>query len=135
MIYNGGDLVAYYCLSSGAIPFQYELEGETEIWGIPVVEIKMFAVNINYQDIYFEYANLDMPVSAWCLQYIIQSTKKYIGTKAIFLHSVPTAEKFYKRNGFQEINNVMIPLHCIDDDLKPLWLPLQEIEFGDGLDS
>ena len=76
-----------------------------------------------------------MPISAWCLQYIVNKVQTSIGVKAIFLRSVPTAERFYKRNGFVEMNAVMEPFHCVDDDFTPLWLPLQKIVFGEGVED
>ena len=133
LIKNGNDVVAFYCISAGAIPYNYICENESQMWGISIVEIRMFAVDEHYQDVFFEYSGINIPIAAWCLKYIINSIQSFIGVKAIFLHSVPTAEKFYKTNGFQEMNCVMNPFHCIDEEFKPLWLPLQSISFGDGL--
>ena len=133
---NTNDIIAYFCISASAIPFDYKIEGESSIWGVSVVEIRMFAVNEPYQDVFMKDSKgNEVPIAAWCLAYLIHQITEYIGTKAIYLHSVPTAEKFYKRNGFMEMNNAMIPLHCLDDNLKELWLPLQRIDFGDDVEK
>ena len=71
LIKNKKDVVAYYCLSAGAIPFEYICENEAEMWGISIVEIKMFAVDEKYQDVYYEYDGYNIPIAAWCLKYII----------------------------------------------------------------
>ena len=135
LIKNNDDIVAYFCITANAIPFDYLCENESEMWGISVVEIKMFAVNEKYQNTFYQYKDTNAPVSAWCLGYFIDNIQKHIGIKAIMLHSIPTAENFYLRNGFQDVNNVMKPLHDLDDNLKILWKPLQNIYFGDGLEK
>lgn len=140
------DLVAYYTLAVTSIPYidrirldeeekqQTGREFDEQIYGIPALEIKMFAVSTQYQDVFFNYEGVEKPVSAWILQNIIDECNNMIsnvvGFKAIFLHSVPTAEEFYRKNQFKDIEHNMMPLHCIDDDLKPMYLPLRQIHMN-----
>lgn len=133
-------LVAYYTLCTGTIPYtdrwfipedERDESGQTydeKEYGIPTVEIKMFAVSNDYQDTFFE----DKPISAWIIEELISYirydlTTSIISAKAIFLHSVPSAESFYLRNGFQYIHTYMHPLHSIDSDLKAMFFPLVEL--------
>lgn len=50
-----------------------------------------------------------------------------LGFKALFLHAVPNAEEFYIKNGFNPIAINMQPLHCIDSDMKAMYMALKEI--------
>lgn len=137
------EIVAFYTLQATAIPYEdcMKLEPEEaaeagteydiEICGIPAIEIKMFAVNQKYQDLFYEYEGTDLPISAWVLQSIIDSvydiSKNDIGCKAIFLHSVPDAENFYIKNKFQRMKINMNPFHSIDSEFTAMYLPLCEI--------
>ena len=40
-------------------------EFDSQICGIPALEIKMFAVDEKYQDLFYEYQGEDLPISAW----------------------------------------------------------------------
>ena len=136
--------VAYYTLTANAIPYIYRIyldEDEAkevgqpyldELWGINASEIKMFAVDQKYQDVFFEFDGDKKPISAWILQNIIDimsdMSHSMIGFKAIFLHSIPEAENFYLKNGFQNMSSIMQPFHCIDYDLTPLYLALNELD-------
>ena len=53
-----------------------------------------------------------------------------IGFKALFLHSLPEAEKFYKENGFNAMEINMQPLHCIDSEYKAMYLALKEVHMN-----
>jgi hypothetical protein len=142
------DVVGYYTLAATSIPYEdrihecydegnliYNELGESifnsKICGISSIELKMFAVDRKYQDLFYQSDNLDMPVAAWLLWSIISEIKEIIndtvGTKAVFLRSVPDAEGFYKRNGFRELKENMMPLHCVDADLKPMYYMLKEV--------
>lgn len=129
IIQNDNDIVAYFCVSTNSIPYQYWIENDMEIWGVPVLEIKMFAVNEKYQDTFYEYNGLDMPISAWCLFLVWNTLLKYVSFKALYLHSVPEAIDFYKQNGFRPLNKLMMPLGSIDSDCTPLWMPLTDVVF------
>ena len=128
------DIVAYFTLAANAIPYidriKYEKEtsesGEydEENWGVPVLEIRMFAVNDKYQDV----------LAAWCLLAIVNYANYMLnfvlGFKALFLHSVPDAELFYLKNGFQDMRINMQPFANVDSDMRPMWLPLKDIHMN-----
>lgn len=140
------ELAAYYTLAVTSIPYidrirldeeeakKTRKEFDEQICGIAALEIKMFAVSRKYQDVFYSYDGEEKPISAWILQNIIDKCNTMIhqvaGFKAIFLHSVPTAEEFYKKNQFKNIEANMMPLHCIDNDLTPMYLPLKPIHMN-----
>lgn len=140
------DVVSYYTLAATAIPYEDRIrldeeetkatgeEFDTEICGISAIEIKMFAVNEKYQDVFFEYDGEDLPISAWIMRSIIDFAysllNEVIGFKALFLHSLPEAEKFYKANGFNAMEINMQPLHCIDSEYKAMYLALREVHMN-----
>ena len=140
------ELAAYYTLSVTSIPYidkirldeeeakEIGAEFDVQICGIAALEIKMFAVSRKYQDVFYSYGGEEKPVSAWILQSIIDKCNtmlhQVVGFKAIFLHSVPTAENFYQKNQFKNIETNMMPLHCIDSDLTPMYLPLKPIHMN-----
>lgn len=142
----GRDVVSYYTLAATAIPYEDRIrldeeeaeaigeEFNTEICGISAIEIKMFAVNEKYQDVFFEYAGEDLPVSAWIMRSIIDFAysllNEVIGFKALFLHSLPEAEKFYEENGFNAMKINMQPLHCVDSEYKAMYLALKEVRMN-----
>ena len=73
------DIVSYYTLSATAIPYEDRIrcdeeevletgeEFDIEICGISALEIKMFAVNQNYQDVFFKYIT-ELWKEYWCMQ-------------------------------------------------------------------
>jgi len=140
---NEKEVVAYFTLSANAIPYidrirldekealELGKEFDEENWGITVIEIKMFAVNDKYQDLFYIYDGDELPVSAWCLRAIVNYTNELnesvLAFKALFLHSVPDAEEFYLKNGFQDMKVNMYPFCSIDSDMKPMWMPLKNI--------
>lgn len=140
------DIVAYFTLSANAIPYIDRIKlDEDEIatcgmkydeqtWGIPVLEIKMFAVNNKYQDVFYMHRGQALPIAAWCLLAIINYAKlmldTVLGFKALFLHSILEAEQFYLKNGFQDVTYNMLPFTSIDSDMRPMWLPLKNIHMN-----
>lgn len=102
------DFVAYYTLAASSMPYidrirkdESEMKDgdepyDTQICGFPALEIKMFAVDQKYQDIFYSFEGQDIPVSAWILLYIEQQIEgifeNTLGFKIIFLHAVPSAE-------------------------------------------
>ena len=140
------EIVSYYTLAATAIPYEdrirYDEEeamekGEKyniEICGISAIEIKMFAVDVKYQDVFFEYDDEDLPISAWIMRNIIDFSNSLLdgvlGFKALFLHSLPEAEKFYLDNGFNPVEINMQPFHCIDSDYKAMYLTLKEVHMN-----
>lgn len=137
------EIIAFYTLAATSIPYEDRIrldedevavlgkEFDIEVCGIPSVEIKMFAMNEKYQDVFFEYEGEDLPVSAWIIRSIIDYANslinEVIGFKAIFLHSLPEAEQFYIKNGFHNMEINMQPLHCVDSEFKPMYLTLKNV--------
>lgn len=92
------DIVSYYTLSATAIPYEDRIrcdeeealetgeEFDIEICGISALEIKMFAVNQNYQDVFFEYAGEDLPISAWIMRNIIDYAYSLLDDVVGFRH-------------------------------------------------
>lgn len=109
-------------------------EFDIEICGISAIEIKMFAVSEKYQDVFFQYDGEDLPISAWIIRNIIDYAysllNEVVGFKALFLHSLPEAEQFYKINGFNSVENNMQPLHCVDSEYTAMYLALKEVHMN-----
>lgn len=140
------EVVSYYTLAATAIPYEDRIrldeeearetgeEFNTEICGISALEIKMFAVDRKYQDLFYEYDDEDLPISAWIIRGIINHSHTLLngvlGFKALILHSLPDAEDFYKTNGFNPVEVNMKPLHCIDSEYKAMYLALKEVHMN-----
>lgn len=140
------EVVSYYTLAATAIPYEDRIrcdeeeaketgeEFNIEICGISAIEIKMFAVDVKYQDIFFEYDGEDLPVSAWIMRNIINFSYSLLdgvlGFKSLFLHSLPEAENFYIANGFNPVEVNMQPLHCVDSEYKAMYLALKEVHMN-----
>lgn len=140
------DIVAYFTLSANAIPYTdrikldaedvktFQKEFDEENWGVPVLEIKMFAVNDKYQDMFYVRDGKELPIAAWCLLIIIRYAgelpESVLGFKALYLQSVPEAEKFYFKNGFQDMRINMHPFKNIDSDMRSMWLPLKKVHMN-----
>lgn len=140
------DIVSYYTLAATAIPYEDRIrrdekeaamtgeDFDIEICGISAIEIKMFAVDERYQDVFFEYEGEDLPISAWIMRSIIDFAYSMLecvlGFKALFLHSVPEAETFYMANGFNPVEVNMQPLHCVDSEYKAMYLTLKEVHMN-----
>lgn len=140
------DIVSYYTLAATAIPYEDRIrrdkeeakekggEFDIEICGISAIEIKMFAVSEKYQDVFFEYEGENLPISAWVMRNIIDFayslSDEVVGFKALFLHSLPEAESFYRANGFNPVEINMQPLHCTDSEYKPMYLALKEVHMN-----
>lgn len=140
------DIVGYYTLSATAIPYEdrirrdedeakeYGSEFDIEICGISALEIKMFAVSEQYQNIFFKHDDEDLPIAAWIIRNIINFSstlsQSVVGFKALFLHSVPEAESFYLINGFHPIEVNMQPFHSVDSDYKAMYLALKNIQMN-----
>lgn len=140
------EIVSYYTLSATAIPYEDRIrvdekeatetgnEFDIEICGISAIEIKMFAVSEKYQDVFYTYDGEDLPISAWVMRSIVDFAysllEGVLGVKALFLHSVPEAEKFYIANGFNPVEANMQPLHCVDSAYKAMYLSLKEVHMN-----
>lgn len=140
------EIVAYYTFAATAIPYEDRIrldddeaqemgrEFDIEICGISAIEIKMFAVSEKYQDVFFEYEGEDLPISAWIIRSIIDYAyallNEVVGFKALFLHALPEAEKFYKANGFNPVEKNMQPLHCVDSEYRAMYLALKKVHMN-----
>lgn len=140
------DIVSFYTLAVTSIPYidrirldEEEAKATGEIYdkqncAVSAIEIKMFAVNQKYQNIFFEYGDEDLPVSVWVLRsiidYIENLSKTIVGVKAAFLHAVPDAVDFYLRNGFEFMLPNMEPFHSIDSEFTPMFLALYELHIN-----
>ncbi len=138
------EIVAYFTLTATSIPYisrtyytdeeaeKYGEQYNDEIWGIPAIEIGMFAVDQKYQDLFFRIDDYEAPISAYCLLTVIgfamRVMKRTVGFKALFLHSVPTAEAFYERNGFRPVKPHWQPLKSIDSEYTAMYMALQELD-------
>lgn len=140
------DMVSFYTLAATAIPYEDRIrldeeeakklgeEYDIEICGISAIEIKMFAVDESYQDVFFKYDGEDLPVSAWIMRNIIDFSyslmNSVLGFKALFLHALPEAENFYRMNGFNSVEINMQPLHGVDSEYKAMYLALKEVHMN-----
>lgn len=136
-------LVGYYTLCATSIPFVSHLHLEPEdvvdgkeyddkLYGVNAVQIKMFAVDKEYQNIFYEHGGFDMPIAAWILRYIIDAidnmSSKVCGVKAIFLHAVDDAKLFYNKNGFEYTDDRIQNFDSDDDELPAMFFKLREIK-------
>lgn len=140
------EIVSFYTLATTAIPYEDRIrldadeakelgkEFDSQICGIPALEIKMFAVDEKYQDLFYEYQGEDLPISAWIMRSIVAYANELIndivGFKAIFLHSLPDAEKFYLANEFNPVKINMQPLHGLDSEYTAMYLTLKEVHMN-----
>lgn len=140
------ELVSYYTLSATAIPYvdrirldedeakETGMQYSEEIWGISALEIKMFAVDEKYQDVFFEYEGEDLPIAAWIIRNIIDDAyilmNTVVGFKALFLHALPDAEDFYSKNGFHTMEVNMQPVKGVDSEYKPMYLTLKDVHMN-----
>ena len=140
------EVVAFYTLAATAIPYEdrirldvkeadlYGREFDSEICGIPALEIKLFAVDEKYQNVFYEFEGEDLPVSAWIMRSIISYADslmhEVLGFKALFLHALPNAEHFYEVNGFNPMRINMQPLHSVDSEYTALYLALRDVHMN-----
>ena len=140
------EIVSFYTLATSAIPYEDRIRldedeekklgkgFDSQICGIPALEIKMFAVDEKYQDIFFEYQGEDLPISAWIMRNIVSYAKELIsdevGFKAIFLHSLPDAEKFYLENEFNRVQINMKPLYGVNSEYTAMYFALKTVHMN-----
>lgn len=135
-------LVAYYTLCATAIPFLSrikldfeeivdEAEYDERLYGVGAMQIKMFAVDVEYQNVFYRQDELEMPIAAWILRYIVKSidsmSSVVCGVKAIFLHAVEDAKLFYYQNNFIYADERIRPFDSDDSELASMFLKLREI--------
>lgn len=140
------EIVAYFTLAATSIPYEDRIrldedevrelgkEFDVQTCGIPSVEIKMFAVDEKYQDVFYVHEGEELPVSAWIIRRIVYEAEKMlkntVGYKALFLHTVPNAKMFYEKNGFHPVKLNMKPLHSVDSDLEAMYLTLRDVKMN-----
>lgn len=126
------DVVSFFTLVSSAIPYMYRTIDDSEIYevmcGIPAIRIHMFAVNQKYQDVFWN----DKPISALVFETIIniidEKSKTDFGIKAIYLHALPSSEKFYLKNNMLKAEEYMRPFAGDDDDLSTMYVFIREVK-------
>lgn len=139
----GKEVVAFYTLSATSIPYEDRIrldeeeakelnrEFDIQICGIPSIELKMFAVDIKYQDLFYIYEGEELPIAAWVIKSIIHEAQKMLvctlGFKALLLHTLPSAKAFYEKNGFHMITPNMHPLHGLDSDLDAMYVTFRNV--------
>lgn len=137
-------IVAYYTLSTTAIPYidrwyippedreDINIAYDEEECGISAIEIKMFAVSEEYQDVFFLFEGEEKPISAWILSDILNTirelTETVVSAKAILLHAVPEAEEFYIKNGFDYVMPYMHTFHSVDSEFSAMYFPLTQLK-------
>lgn len=102
-------IIGFYTLACSSLLYGFN----DEIRGLPAVEIRMFAVDRNYQDLpYTEDDNI--VVSDFILDNVIKDindmSTETIGAAFIVLYAVPSSVEFYKRSGFKELKDFMKPM-------------------------
>lgn len=117
-------LVALSSLSCSSII----MESGKKLHLFPAVEIKMFAVNKEYQHKPV-FPEDDQHWSSYCLDKIIfhirKFTNMYCGASRIVLYSVPKAESFYLRTGFRKFLEFMRPQDkSFLEDCIPMFMVL-----------
>lgn len=133
------EVVGYYTITTKALLLKDEVEEDgdydTAILEIPALEIKMFAIDKKYQDVFFEFEGIRKPVSAWVFEEILRRLDNIalccVGFKAIFLRAIQQAEDFYVRNGFNFFTKTMLDTFSIDTDLKPMFHRLTKIKYNE----
>ena len=138
------EIVAFYTLSVGAIPYtdrwfipeeereNPEIQYDEVECGISAIVINMFAVSEDYQDLFYIYNDIEKPIAAWILDNLIKTicelTDTVFSAKAILLHAVPEAESFYLQCGFDYVLPNMHTFYTMDSDFKAMYLPLVELK-------
>lgn len=134
-------VVAFVTFMATAIPFEDRIRNDEEEYkktgkkynsetlGVSAVEIRMFAVDVDYQDVFYEFDGTDLPIAAWIMRLIVlmldNLIREVIGFKVVYLHSLPEDIDFYKRNGFEKVKKNMQPLYSVDEDYTPMFLTLR----------
>lgn len=126
------EVIAFFTLVSSAMPYMYRTIDESEIYevmcGIPAIRIHMFAVDLKYQDMFWH----DKPISALVFETIIniidEKSQNESGIKAIYLHALPSSEKFYLKNNMLRAEEYMKPFAGDDDDLSTMYVFIREVK-------
>lgn len=111
---NKDKVVSYYALSATSLVTK--IDGNFR--GTPAIEIKMFALDKNYQGIKFIDEDEENAMSDDILLTIVFIIEKWsedkLGIDFILLHAVPNAMNFWKRNHFKPLNEILNTVHFYD---------------------
>lgn len=118
-------VICYYSLSCSG--FVITSSGKFIIY--PAVEIKMFAIDSKYQHMRYsediEEGNLSDLLFSSVIADIYNFTEEYCGADKVILYSVPDAENFYKRNGFNRFERYMLKSTSLfTDGCIPMYMSL-----------
>lgn len=124
---NNNMVICYYSLSCSGLVLDHGTGNKITIY--PAVEIKMFAIDENYQHMPYsddtEEGNLSDMLFADVIAYIYRFTDEQCGADKITLYSVPDAVNFYSRNGFNEFREFMKPsTSWFLDGCVPMYMDL-----------
>lgn len=122
---DNNQVIAYYSLSCSG----FVVNNGNNFTIYPAVEIKMFAIDEQYQHISYstdkEDGNLSDTLFANVIGYIYDFTDNMCGADKVILYSVPSAENFYKRNGFKRFESFMLQSTSLFlDGCIPMYLNL-----------
>ena len=126
---DSNKVIAFFTISTASLMILLEHDGDERsnadliienFISIPSVKIDYFAVDVDYQDLFFE----DLPLSAHIFNTIIfilcNMSNTKIGFQAIFLYSLESSKKFYVRNGLSKMTDSFVasegvPINDVSD--------------------
>lgn len=126
------DAIAFYTLVSSVIPCIYNFKTDEDgaydtLFEIPAVRIQMFALNQKYQDSLYEKELIASRVFKSIITQIDEMASEVMGIKAIYLYTIPSAKKFYKKNNFLEAERYMVKLASGDEDCDLMYAFIREV--------
>lgn len=125
-------LFAYFSISASGV--SQKDNTETQQFNISAVEINNFALNKEYQHLYWNEKYKKLKIKFYLsdilfnmvLEYIMTKVATVVGVSCITLYSVPEAESLYRRNNFCSFEDYMIPYNKrYLDGCIPLYLKLK----------
>jgi len=102
------EIIGFYTLCSSAMLQIIDNHNRA----LPAIEIKIFAMDLKYQNILFykdmedEKLTFSSAMFTDIIEDIVELSNESIGVKYIILHSVTDAIKFYRRGFFVSINEI-----------------------------
>lgn len=124
---DDGSIICYYTLCCSGLVIN---TNDGKLFSMyPAVEIKMFAVDENYQHMPYcdepDTCNLSDMLLYDVIAHINDFTEDECGADKIILYSVPRAKKFYKDNLFNEFEEFMKPASSyFTDACIPMFMNL-----------
>lgn len=121
------NIIGFYTLTASSLLYDVD-DIKDRIRGFSAVEIKMFAIDLKYQDIQYGREE-DYVLSDSILDLVISDiynmSETTVGVEYITLYAVPNSVEFYKRNRFRALNEFMKPIYNqYTDGCQPMYLPL-----------